>query len=602
MKSLKHIWTALLVLSFFPIDIQAQKEDHLWLMNTGWENAVQFDSLGNSHFFTRRSSGGLMKSFINPQVNDALGRHLFTFNGCWVMGADGELLENGDFLSPSEWHKETCWSREHRHIYKEGKIDNYLALPWPGHAGKYYLIQVPWDLDQERNYITDSMFYSIVDMNAGEGAGAVIEKNIFFGDFSDTELLGVDATRHANGRDWWIVYNTPNFNALNVFLLDSTGLQFIRHEDVSSEIISYDFNYNDNWTETYFSNDGKQLCSVLQEDNPKSEYTRLYLFDFERCTGSISNARHVDIPDQSDHDYIHGPIDAAFGPNGRFVYVASKYELLQYDTWEEEYEVILEDYRGQSNWNLLDPRDYWWMDELRLGPDRRMYVSGGNNTKYYHRVDHPHKKGMASLPRLKAIEVEGQLSRLPEMPNYRLGPLDGSPCDTLGLDNLPVAWFRFFQPGSGPEVEFTDLSYYDPQEWQWDFGDGNTSMERYPLHRYDAPGLYTVCLIVSNDNGTSERYCREIEVQTVSTVELDGLRIRYGPNPVRQSLRYEIFGRSGSLSMYLIDPLGNKVWEQAAITAAEGLIPVERYPTGVYTLIIQSGEEVLAPQRIVIAN
>lgn len=31
---------------------------------------------------------------------------------------------------------------------------------------------------------------------------------------------------------------------------------------------------------------------------------------------------------------------------------------------------------------------------------------------------------------------------MPNYPNYRLGPLDGSPCDTLGLNNIPLAAFR----------------------------------------------------------------------------------------------------------------------------------------------------------------
>ena len=91
-----------------------------------------------------------------------------------------------------------------------------------------------------------------------------------------------------------------------------------------------------------------------------------------------------------------------------------------------------------------------------------------------------------------------------DFPNYRLGPLDGSPCDTLGLDNFPVAKWRYEIDDSTDlqGIRFTDLSYFNPEVWHWDFDDGWTSSETRPVHRYDAPGRYHVCLTVSNENAS----------------------------------------------------------------------------------------------------
>lgn len=47
-----------------------------------------------------------------------------------------------------------------------------------------------------------------------------------------------------------------------------------------------------------------------------------------------------------------------------------------------------------------------------------------------------------------------------------------------------------------PEVQFTDLST-GATEWFWDFGDGNSSTEKSPGHKYEAPGIYDITLIVS---------------------------------------------------------------------------------------------------------
>ena len=53
------------------------------------------------------------------------------------------------------------------------------------------------------------------------------------------------------------------------------------------------------------------------------------------------------------------------------------------------------------------------------------------------------------------------------------------------------------------DVQFTDLSTDTPTAWKWDFGDGETSFEQNPVHRYLTPGSYTVCLEASNEFGAA---------------------------------------------------------------------------------------------------
>ncbi len=50
-------------------------------------------------------------------------------------------------------------------------------------------------------------------------------------------------------------------------------------------------------------------------------------------------------------------------------------------------------------------------------------------------------------------------------------------------------------------VQFTDLSVGDVESWSWDFGDGNTSIQRSPSHVYTEPGTYTVTLTVTGPQG-----------------------------------------------------------------------------------------------------
>jgi PKD repeat protein len=52
-------------------------------------------------------------------------------------------------------------------------------------------------------------------------------------------------------------------------------------------------------------------------------------------------------------------------------------------------------------------------------------------------------------------------------------------------------------------VQFTDTSSGSATSWTWDFGDGSTSTERNPAHRFTRPGTYTVSLTAGNMGGSS---------------------------------------------------------------------------------------------------
>jgi len=66
--------------------------------------------------------------------------------------------------------------------------------------------------------------------------------------------------------------------------------------------------------------------------------------------------------------------------------------------------------------------------------------------------------------------------------------------------------FFWFDQGDSSNLNtfnFQDLSMGSDLEYNWDFGDGNTSTEMNPMHTYAEPGTYTVTLSVSNDSCSS---------------------------------------------------------------------------------------------------
>ncbi len=66
---------------------------------------------------------------------------------------------------------------------------------------------------------------------------------------------------------------------------------------------------------------------------------------------------------------------------------------------------------------------------------------------------------------------------------------------------------------NGLNIQFLDMSFGEPDQWTWDFGDGTTSNEQNPLHLYDTEGVYNVCLAIFNsDNGCESAYCEDVYV------------------------------------------------------------------------------------------
>lgn len=70
----------------------------------------------------------------------------------------------------------------------------------------------------------------------------------------------------------------------------------------------------------------------------------------------------------------------------------------------------------------------------------------------------------------------------------------------IAIQTPPIAAFTFSI--AGDLVSFNDTSSGNPTSWRWNFGDGQQSSERDPVHQYSA-GTYIVQLTVSNAFGSS---------------------------------------------------------------------------------------------------
>ncbi len=90
--------------------------------------------------------------------------------------------------------------------------------------------------------------------------------------------------------------------------------------------------------------------------------------------------------------------------------------------------------------------------------------------------------------------------------------------DTLILTDYvhispPIAAFTYgFECPAPKTITFTDNSI-GPDEWHWDFGDGNTSTAQHNIHTYASTGTYNITLVVINHlTGCDDTYTQTIRI------------------------------------------------------------------------------------------
>jgi uncharacterized repeat protein (TIGR01451 family) len=114
------------------------------------------------------------------------------------------------------------------------------------------------------------------------------------------------------------------------------------------------------------------------------------------------------------------------------------------------------------------------------------------------------------------------------------GSLPAETSFDLYLDIPPVAGFTFHptSPNVGEEVHFTNTTTgTEPIAYLWNFGDGNTSTEKDPVHTYSEAGTYIVTLTATNPYG-SHVHTAIIVVEALPTSPWLTVDISVVPDPV----------------------------------------------------------------------
>ncbi|MFN4253569.1 MAG: PKD domain-containing protein [Saprospiraceae bacterium] len=569
-----------------------QRNDFKWVLgydydpNTPGTDNILFDFNPNLMEFNYEDRN---IEFVgtNAIICDDGGEVKIYTNGCQMYEKDGEMILNSDSINIGYAYQEFCVNQG---AYRT--IDASMLLPAPERPGFYYYITDGNYYDLTISPIvayTARLSYNLIDMNAEGGLGRVVEKNVPL--LYDTLTGGqIEAVKHANGRDWWVVVPIYNTNIYRFFLVSPSGVA-LHH----SQAIGNKCTYQTVCCQAIFSPDGSKYSRYSNLDD-------LFIFDFDRCEGMLSNFKYIEVQDTTlNGEFYVNCSGISISPNSKYLYLTNVFDLMQFDLTSDDPASTRQDVAHYDGWS-----GYEYLCWSQLAPDGKIYITTGNGTRHMHVVHSPDEFGTACEPQISAYKFQKPKFDLPNLPNYRLGPLDGSPCDTLGLDNRPWAHWRWRPEAQALRtVVFRDLSAYEPDTWHWDFGDGTQSDERNPTHTFPTAGDYYVCLTVSNQYG-SDTFCRWVTVTTVGTDEAaPGLRASVSPNPATDHFEVRLSGplpAGGRLSLFDVAgrPVLSEAFEAGTVTARVGL--PEGLPPGVYFWQLAAGARVLAKGRVVKAD
>lgn len=571
-------------------ELRAQdKGDFFWTFGRGNNDLDTCDVYGTSVIDfagyspnTYQLIGAVDMEKGNASICDAEGNLLFYTNGKTVATADHDTMVNGNLLTPF------CCSGNPGSTIEQG----VMILPMPGSLEKYCIVTTGRRVLTFPGSNTTiggfNVYNTLVDMTLQNGQGEVLEKNTLI--LEDTLDVGkLTAVRHANGRDWWILVAEFDSPRLFPILLDPSGFK------VLEPIILEEGPLKHGVGQTVFSPDGRFFIYLNLFDFGENY---LNVFDFDRCTGMVSNHR------KKQFSNIDGAGGVAISPSSQYLYYIANFRIYQYDLWAADilasetvvalYDGYLEPIIGFDN---LSFNTYFYLGQL--APDGRIYINNTNGVRSLHVIESPDEPGEACGVNQHSfwLPTYNRFS-LPNFPNYRLGPLDGSPCDTLGINNVPVARFRYAADSMDyRSIAFHDLSFREPETWLWDFGDGNGSDERHPLHTYAQDGLYEVCLTVSNVNG-QQTTCRTLLIGTVATDEAG----RHGvmkvfPNPAQDHLNILLPEgvQEGFLKLY---DLAGRLQKQIVLSAGKYEIELADLHKGIYLIEVSIDRQVFTQKLV----
>lgn len=314
-----------IILSLLFTNLHAQNQyDAQWVLGidlqnqTGAGTLLQFTPDGPNPTFLDKQ---LDMFAANSCMSNKEGELLFYSNGCEIHNANHKNIEENYLPNPNLPNLGWCSS------WGSPFQQSMISLPWPGIDDQYAIFhQTNHDHFILNNdpYQSGVAAYTFsmrkVDMTLGNNLARLVERETIL--LEDTLGNGyVQAAQHSNGRDWWILVPELNSNCYYRFLFTQYGITRVGKQCIGEKTY-----FIDHSGQSVFSPNGKKYARY-------SSLTGIFIYDFDRCEGLLSNPLLIDGRDINSFTY-----GAAISPNSRFLYTTQNTKVFQFDLTADDIE------------------------------------------------------------------------------------------------------------------------------------------------------------------------------------------------------------------------------------------------------------------------
>ncbi len=420
-------------------------------------------------------------------ICDASGQLLFFTNGERVWDRNHTVMPNGTGLFG---HYSTSQSA--------------LIVPFPNDPQRYYLFTAPSGAGIWTGQ--PNAAYSVVDMNANGGLGDVVAANVVLAG-PVTERL--TATRHANGRDVWVLYHRWESDAYLAYLVTCQGVEGPVVSNVGRTIMANADGSGDSYVGCMRLNrQGTRLASAWSHTVPVTpsdwlSSSSVDLLDFDNSTGLLSGPVSDSVggtPPQFSQGY-----GVEFSANGNVLYFSEGGLMngIGYSTIRQ-YDLLAANPMASA---LEVANAYLAFGSLQLAPDGKLYAARLNGTTHLSAITSPDVVGLGCGFVENAASTGSNASTW-GLPNH----WDTYP-EPEAIDLIPWRDSLRCDAGAGVLIDATWTHPFHVPTYLWSTGETTPSINVYE------PGTYTVEMQLP---------CSTL-VDTVDVL-LGGVHFTLGPN------------------------------------------------------------------------
>jgi hypothetical protein len=208
-----------------------------------------------------------------------------------------------------------------------------------------------------------------------------------------------------------VVTHSCTGNSFYTYLVTAQGIQGPFTQQIGFNLVLPISGFGQTW----FSLDGSKFVTTSNTD--------INLFDFDRCTGLFSNWTFLAKPDTNNAGCV-------LSSNSRLLYYSEGYHIYQYDlsvaNWQST-ETLVATYDS-----FLGPCNTLFYKWALMSNGKIYGIPANCGSQYLHVINSPDSSSTTCNVQQHSVFLPTyNAGTIPNYPNYRLGKLDGSVCDTL---------------------------------------------------------------------------------------------------------------------------------------------------------------------------